>query len=584
MNLIKLEAENVFSLGKVSLDLADRGLLLIIGFSNDDNNGNGAGKSSLANHSIIWGLYGQTYDGSKGDSVINRNSATQSSSVAITFSGMDDRIYKIIRTRNPNKLRLLSFDDRDISHKLEKETQETINHLLGRDFATFIHSDLIGPGTERSFFKLSGAEQVSIIESLLPMTKLEEWAQSSKNKAKTLREELEIKKKEISIVQGKKELLETQLKDVANENLRWRANTTSELYSTKSALKRVENEKKSKEAQLEAIKNEMIEIRRKIPITVLANENAEKTKENLRDTKIKLEATIPGLLRLANAGVCNTCGQSTPESSKAEALQKLKETKAELIKFDAEYLELSAGLAKVFQLENLQKRINGISSTSHDELIGVYKKKIEECENAASPYETSINAMVQSIKNFESETQSIKADLSIWETDLKWMEFWAKGFSTDLRTMIIEEVCPFLEGRINDYLVKLRNPQFKATVSTIKSLKSGDIREKFNLQVRSIHGADSFELLSVGEKQLVSFAASLAVADLASTQVQGKSYILILDEPFMGLSGSNCDNVVNFLNSYDRSTILLISNEENIKTQLPNQIRVVKTKGVTWLE
>ena len=73
----------------------------------------------------------------------------------------------------------------------------------------------------------------------------------------------------------------------------------------------------------------------------------------------------------------------------------LKETKAELIKFDAEYLELSAGLAKVFQLENLQKRINGISSTSHDELIGVYKKKIEECENAASPYETSINAMVQ---------------------------------------------------------------------------------------------------------------------------------------------------------------------------------------------
>jgi len=32
MNLIKLEAENVFSLGKVSLDLADRGLLLITGF------------------------------------------------------------------------------------------------------------------------------------------------------------------------------------------------------------------------------------------------------------------------------------------------------------------------------------------------------------------------------------------------------------------------------------------------------------------------------------------------------------------------------------------------------------------------
>jgi len=150
--------------------------------------------------------------------------------------------------------------------------------------------------------------------------------------------------------------------------------------------------------------------------------------------------------------------------------------------------------------------------------------------------------------------------------------------------MMIEEICPFLEGRINDYLIKLRNPQFKVVVSTVKSLKSGDIREKFNLQVRSNHGADSFELLSVGEKQLVSFAASLAVADLAATQTRGKSHILILDEPFMGLHKNNCANIIEFLNSYDRSTILLISNEDELKSLVSNRIRVVKTRGVTWLE
>jgi len=115
-------------------------------------------------------------------------------------------------------------------------------------------------------------------------------------------------------------------------------------------------------------------------------------------------------------------------------------------------------------------------------------------------------------------------------------------------------------------------------------LKSGDIREKFNLEIQSDHGANSFDLLSVGEKQMVSFAASLAVADLATTQVGGRSNILILDEPFMGLHKNNCDKIINFLNSSNIETILLISNEDNLKSMVPNRVHVVKTKGKSWLE
>lgn len=107
MRLIKLEAENVFSLGHVSLDLSNRKLLLVTGFSNDDKSGNGAGKSSLANHAIVWGLFGQTYDGTKGDAVINRNSDKKFGKVEITFEDINGYQCKIIRTRNPNKVSLV---------------------------------------------------------------------------------------------------------------------------------------------------------------------------------------------------------------------------------------------------------------------------------------------------------------------------------------------------------------------------------------------------------------------------------------------------------------------------------------------
>ena len=39
MKLLSLKAHNVFSIGTIELDLKDRGLLLVTGWSNDDNNG-----------------------------------------------------------------------------------------------------------------------------------------------------------------------------------------------------------------------------------------------------------------------------------------------------------------------------------------------------------------------------------------------------------------------------------------------------------------------------------------------------------------------------------------------------------------
>jgi ABC-type dipeptide/oligopeptide/nickel transport system ATPase subunit len=83
---------------------------------------------------------------------------------------------------------------------------------------------------------------------------------------------------------------------------------------------------------------------------------------------------------------------------------------------------------------------------------------------------------------------------------------------------------------------------------------------------------------------MASFAAGLGLADLASTQSIGESSFLILDEPFSQLDARNSEAIVSYLTgdlSKERSTILLVSNDDTLMSLVPNRVHVVKEKGVS---
>jgi len=564
MRLIKLEAENVFSLGHVVLPLANRKLLLITGFSNDDKSGNGAGKSSLANHAIVWGLFGQTYDGTRGDAVINRNSDKKFGKVEITFEDINGRHCKVIRTRNPNSLKLITYSIPDTTYcRLEKETQEQINRLIGRDFSTFIHSDLIGPGTERSFFRLSGAEQVSVIENLLPVNDLEDWANKAKTRAKITLEQIQKFKFARAETIGKVQAIKEHLQTMDNQRVMWEANRIANISKARSSLNKVQDE----------------QLKIKHMLHIVGADWSDHWDTKLKDSiylnsmKAGLATEIDYLEKIIKTDSCKACRQPVNDVAKKDASERLAIETIRYNEFSFKYQEVSIWLDWVNQLNAIMSRKSQIEQI---------QTNIKNLQDADNPY--NLESCEQRINLYEVEISAADSMIETLTTELRWLEFWANAYGKDIRTMMIEEICPFLEARINEYLIKLNNSQFKATVSTVKSLKSGDIREKFNLEIKSDHGASSFDLLSVGEKQIVSFAASLAVADLATSQVSGRSNVLILDEPFMGLHKNNCDNIINFLNGCDVETILLISNEESLKELVPNRVHVVKTKGQSWLE
>ena len=581
MKLQRLIAKNIFSLGEVDINLSNRGLVLVTGYSFDDMNENGAGKSSLANHAIVWGLYGQTQDGFKADDVINRHSTSKSSLVEIHFVGVDGEPYILRRSRNPNKLSLFK-NKVDISHKVEKETQKSINMVLGRDFHTFIQSDLIGPGIERSFCKLPVSEQVSVIEDLLPIYQLNSWAENAKGFKTKVKDKISEISKEKLTIESSISTLKDSYENIRNQHYMWKGEQSKKIVKTRDNIKTLSDiqtfkSEKIKEKQ-EFIKNTLS----KIP---------EKCKDvssltSIRDTTFSelgsVNQEIKRLRSIEDKNECPTCSQPLTDNIS---------TKNHLIKLNSEYKELNEWLnSSIEWMENLKKIkeaeewIRYETNTSKEGELIKLTAELDSLEKEQSPYESTLSTIQNSIESKSKGLDKLIKYATSLDKHLKWLEFWERAFSTDLKTMMIEEVCPFIENKINSYLAALNNPQFKAVVSTTKTLKSGDIRDRFTLDISSDNGANNFGMLSVGEKQIICFAVSLALSDLAATQAQGASDILILDEPLMGLSAKNCENVVNFLVSHKKGTILLISNEDNLKSLISNRIHVTKSKGLTWLE
>jgi DNA repair exonuclease SbcCD ATPase subunit len=86
---------------------------------------------------------------------------------------------------------------------------------------------------------------------------------------------------------------------------------------------------------------------------------------------------------------------------------------------------------------------------------------------------------------------------------------------------------------------------------------------------------------------MVSFAIGLSLADLSSRTAMAQASFLILDEPFSELDARNSEAIVEYLTGEmgkDKDTIFLISNEESLKGLVPNNVHVIKEKGVTNVE
>lgn len=234
----------------------------------------------------------------------------------------------------------------------------------------------------------------------------------------------------------------------------------------------------------------------------------------------------------------------------------------------------------------LEAEYSELYTTRQQEKKNLLLDKLADIECEINPYTEQLKDLATRNQRLQSLYTQATEEANKLARDIEHLDFWTATFGKDFKTYLFNKACPFLQSRTAKHLFGLGNSQLKVEFSTTKELKSGEERSGFSTHVYSETGGTGFDSLSGGEQQMVSFAVGLALADLAETQVQGASHFLILDEPFMALDDRNCENLVNYLSNEltsKRETILLISNEDNIKSLIPSRIHVEKNGGITRL-
>lgn len=611
MKLKHFHAENLFSLGEVDLNLDKLGLVLVTGYSKDEGGANGSGKSSLSNKALLWTMYGSSAGGERADSVVNRfagKDATCSGSIDVESN--NGSLFRISRSRNPSRLTLVDLStNTDISCKLEKETQILIDQILGRSRETFLQTDFFGQGRLSAFMDLTPKAQVEVLETILPFDRLAELGETVKNNLAQLNKVQYSVDKHVSEYTGK--LLEAtrQERQLSESIDQWDTSHDAEVAELERQIAAIPTDVEF-EAKIEEWKLRI----ETIPNRKEAEAEIHFHQRNVEDSDEYINAWLGALERWKmpsavpeprDSEVCPTCEQgissNTQESLKTKYFKYLEDCREVELSIGA--IKNSINKIKAAKLKHQilrdeaeqcirthdmwEREIASVEATRANDNLAILKKTLADKKLEKNPYTELYRSLASNIHTVTTSLGHHKKRGEEIEGDRHALEFWQAAFTKELKNVFIDQVCPFLEGKANLHLEALGNGQIKVKISTNKTLKNSEARSEFTISAVSSSGGGNYEALSGGERQLLNFSMGLALADLAELQATGPSYFMVLDEPFTALDARNSEALVGYLNSAiagRKDTILLVSNEDNLKNLIPNRINVIKENGVSRLE
>ena len=566
MKFLKFKAENLFSFKSVNFDLNERGLVLINGWSEDENSHNGSGKSSLTSKGLVWALYGKTTSGRKGDEVIQRGSTSCYGEVEIISN--DGNIYSIRRERGPSKLSVFKKSDllldEDISCKIQSETQELIDQLIGKDYETFLNTDFFGQGFSASFMTLPSQQQNALLETAISLEQINMWIDNAKELKRTTKQDASDLEEDYFLLHGR--LCEIR-----------KAKKEQELKNKSYSSQLAELTAKLKNKDLSSLEKRDKELNDSYT-------KGEKQFLQCTETLNKLQRERSSLLaakKVVKQNLCPTCDQQI-DTNKYNVL-------------------LEEQIQIVEKLTDTDRSIKAVQSSTNQWLAYCTEKKKErEIVQKDLAEAKLIESKIKSITDFLiaqtdwyakellilQEREKIEKELPLVTEKLNIVDFWESAFKVDFKSFIFERICPFLEQQATKHLRNLGQPQMTVKFSTVKELKSGENKISFNITIESSSGGESFDSFSGGEQQFVSFAVGLAFADLVKKTTHNDSNIMILDEPFVYIDNNNAERFINYLQNYlskEKETILLVSNENCIKELVPNKVLIEKRHGISTI-
>lgn len=623
VDYVSLENFTVFE--KASFTVGE-GLCLVVGENGErEDRSNGAGKSSLF-EAISWCLYGVTSKGERGAALLRRGSPKGSKCVVeVTLRRTSADRLKVTRTQTSTSSSLRVEGCGRILDGDMRVTQKELIGMLGVDSEFFNQMVYYSQEGVEFFSSLGDAAKKDLLGNLLGIQWYQDALEVAKKKCAAVTEMLRECEIERKSSQAKVDSLKRSIEDTRESERRWIQSHQEKTASLMRNKERIQKDLESAALEIEDAQKRIIECKCvEDSDLVVVDRNISEAQSRLKTTQMdcskiqqeltKCEVLIAQIdkrgksIEKLELGVrCSVCGSLVTEESRVACLRELGEERGKLeerllgLKAGAssyergrcaleEYLE--AGRSSFRDLQNRRMTYVVLVSESRrlKERLDHLKDQISQLDQEIADVEKetcSFSGLSQLESRLEEAEECYRKSLSN-ESGLvekfSIFEFWERGFGREgIPAMVLDEFCKVFTVTANEVLASVGSGM-SVELTAHKKLKSGEVREKLDLVIKTSSGESSYALLSGGEKTRVDLVSMLTLNRLASQQYaikNGLFGLLILDEVFSYLDGEGVELVYDLLRQFRARSIFVISHDSGLKALFDRVLRVRRVENTS---
>lgn len=208
-------------------------------------------------------------------------------------------------------------------------------------------------------------------------------------------------------------------------------------------------------------------------------------------------------------------------------------------------------------------------------------ESIKRIKAEVSPFTVTMQGVQAAIDKATAEIGRKRGELAVRQQRLDLETEVVRVFSpAGVRARVLDEVTPYLNAQTGKYLSVLSDGNITAEWSTLTVNKSGEMKERFAIDVESAISAKTFKGLSGGEKRKVRVATALALQDLVATRATKPIDLFVGDEIDHALDASGLERLMIILEdkARERGTVMVISHN-SLRDEISNVLTV--TRGVS---
>ena len=596
MNIVfkHLHTKRFQSLDDIKLDLDDKGVVVIKGINNYEDNvkSNGSGKSSIF-ESIIFALYGETSNG-----ITDPENRVLNNGYEVSLSlSIDNVDYQITRSKEngKSKVELLQYIDgvpNDISGRNKTDANKIILNLLNISKELFLDSVFLAQGVSTNLSTLSPTARKERLEILtgtekliedfksyikgrqleyetkcteltLNKSKIEGNIQSLNNQKNTLRTKIEEIKVEIERYKslGNIEDIDNNIKICENEIVQIEQtiqDIEQSITESQAKINTLKETKQSIETEKELINTKLVAQRE---LVYKLNSNLDNLQNNISTHNRDIDRLNKDIEAIRNSDTCPTCGRKYDNANEEHIQQTISKYNAEINQHLADIERINNQIAEDTNSYNLEVEVGKKLKSDYDTL----QSKVQEINNLIQIEETNQTNQTNQTKNqrnFISNKQTqikelqakkeeilkVKVpDTTEYENMIRDIELNITNLHNDIQNIETEwnaqndlvDTCKYSQQLITK---PFRTYLLQNSINLLNEKLAYLSRKLFSNEkdIITINGDDSkldirlgdssYESLSGGEKTRVNMCLLLAQKYLASNIGNIECNIIVLDE------------------------------------------------------